>query len=194
MIKKYTVLVTNWLISCNAISEEDRELYEYAIYSILITISPLFLATLVGILLGAVLQSILIILPFFLIRKFSGGYHAKKAGICLIYSSMLLILCIFLSSWVKCNILLLFLTALSAMSLLHFSPIENENRLLSREERICFKKVTTIIVTSIIIAELLLLWFSMYTFVVCISIGLILSASLQYPCIIGKMWNKIDQK
>ena len=43
MIEKSTVKIADWLIRCQVITEEDRELYEYAIYSIFLTISPLFL-------------------------------------------------------------------------------------------------------------------------------------------------------
>lgn len=186
MIEKSTVKIADWLIRCQVITEEDRELYEYAIYSIFLTISPLFLAIAFGYLFDAVWQSVLIILPFVVVRKFSGGYHAKKASICLISSSLLLVLCIILSFYVECNLLLLFIAILSAVSLMHFSPIESENRLLSRDEQVYYKKITAIIVISFVIVDLLLFLFRVYPCVVCISIGLILSAGLQYPCIFSK--------
>lgn len=186
MIEKSTVKIADWLIRCQVITEEDRELYEYAIYSIFLTISPLFLVIVFGYLFDAVWQSVLIILPFVVVRKFSGGYHAKKASICLISSSLLLVLCIILSFYVECNLLLLFIAILSAVSLMHFSPIESENRLLSRDEQVYYKKITAIIVISFVIVDLLLFLFRVYPCVVCISIGLILSAGLQYPCIFSK--------
>lgn len=187
MIGKCTVKIADWLISCQVISEEDRELYEYAIYSIFLTMSPLLLAIVFGYLFGAVWQSVLIILPFVVVRKFSGGYHAKKAGICLISSSLLLVLCIILSFCVECNWMLLFVTILSAISLMSFSPIESKNRLLSRDEQVYYKKITAVIVVSFVIIDLLLFMFHLYASVVCISIGLILSAGLQYPCILNKL-------
>lgn len=165
----------------------DRELYEYAIYSIFLTMSPLLLAIVFGYLFGAVWQSVLIILPFVVVRKFSGGYHAKKAGICLISSSLLLVLCIILSFCVECNWMLLFVTILSAISLMSFSPIGSKNRLLSRDEQVYYKKITAVIVVSFVIIDLLLFMFHLYASVVCISIGLILSAGLQYPCILNKL-------
>lgn len=186
MIEKSTVKIADWLIRCQVITEEDRELYEYAIYSIFLTISPLFLAIVFGYLFDAVWQSVLIILPFVVVRKFSGGYHAKQAGICLISSSLLLVLCIILSFYVECNLMLLFITILSAISLMHFSPIESENRLLSRDEQVYYKKITAVIVISFVIVDLLLFLFHVYPCVVCISIGLTLSAGLQYPCIFSK--------
>lgn len=184
MIEKCTVKIADWLIGCDAVSESDRELYEYAIYSIFLTISPLFLAVGIGFLFGAAWQSILIILPFVVVRKFSGGYHAKKASICFASSSLLLVSCIILSLCIECNFTLLIFAALSAISLMHFSPLESENRVLSRTEQVYCKKITTVIVACFVIVDLILFLFHMYSCVVCISIGLILSAALQYPCVI----------
>ena len=43
MISGFIGNISTWLIKHSAIKPEDRELYEYAIYSFIITISPLFL-------------------------------------------------------------------------------------------------------------------------------------------------------
>ena len=93
--------ITGWLIRCGAVRESDRELYVYAAYSFLITVSPLFLTILIGTLLGKTWQSIVLILPFLLIRKFSGGVHAKHAIVCFICSCLLLLLCIELSGRIE---------------------------------------------------------------------------------------------
>lgn len=188
MIKKCAAKIADWLIRCEAAEETERELYEYAVYSIFLTVSPVILAIAFGFLFGTVWQSILIILPFVIVRKFSGGYHTKSAGTCLIGSSLLLMLCIVFSLWIKCNWLLMINTILSAVSLICFSPIENENRLLSEEERVCYKKVTAIIVISFILIILILFQLCMHTCVVCVSIGIILSAVLQVPCILRNLF------
>ena len=39
-MEKCTGKITDWLIECDAIPETDRKLYEYAIYSILLSLSP----------------------------------------------------------------------------------------------------------------------------------------------------------
>lgn len=43
-MERCTGKITDWLIKCGAIPETDRELYEYAIYSILLSLSPMLLA------------------------------------------------------------------------------------------------------------------------------------------------------
>lgn len=192
MIKKCAVKIADWLIECNAIPESDRELYEYALYSIFVTLSPVILVIGIGFLFGAVWRSILIILPFSVIRKYSGGYHTKKLGRCLITSSLLLVLCIVLSFSIQCNWILICITAGAIISLAYFSPIENENRILNKEEHIRYKKTVIMLVSIFFIIDLLLLLLHSYTGTICISIGINLSACLQFPTIFNKVKN--DQK
>lgn len=184
-MEKITKKITSWLVYCEAITEVEKDLYEYAVYSILLTISPIFLALVYGIVLGAVWQSILIILPFVVIRKYSGGYHAKSSRTCFASSSLLLIMCITFSKYIKCNYVLLLAVLLSAMSLICFSPIENENRKLSIDEKFQYKKIVFIIVVIFILIDIILNTFHFEMCVKCISIGVILPAGLQIPCIIG---------
>ena len=88
---------------------------------------------------------------------------------------------------IKCNWILLVIVVLSAVSLVCFSPLENENRMLSREEQVCYKKITVAIVVGFVIVDLLLFLLHLHTYAICVSIGLILSAGLQFPCILKKL-------
>lgn len=106
---------------------------------------------------------------------------------CLVSSSLLLVLCIVFSFCIKCNWLLFVFVVLSAVSLVSFSPLENENRMLSREEQICYKKITAVIVVIFVIVDLLLFLLHLDSYMICISIGLLLSAGLQFPCILKKL-------
>lgn len=183
-MEKCTGKIAGWLIKYDAIREADRELYEYAIYSILLTLSPIVLALCLGALFGSAWKGVLIVTPFVILRKFSGGYHAKSAGVCFMSSSLLLVLCIFLSSVIECDFKLFVATVLSAISLTHFSPIENENRILSKEEQKRYKKVVIKLILCLGLAELCLLWLGKTEWLVCISIGMVLTAFLQWLCIV----------
>lgn len=78
-MEKCTDTVVNWMIRCNAINEADKELYKYALYSFFLLVSPLILAGVIGFGLGSVKHGVALIFPFVVLRKFSGGYHAKFA-------------------------------------------------------------------------------------------------------------------
>lgn len=190
MIERYAKRVTDWLIECEVIEATDKALYAYAIYSLFLTLSPVCLAVFMGVLFGTLSRSILVILPFVLIRKFWGGYHAKKAGTCFVSSCLLLLLCVFISFYAKCDWILLTITILSGISLAYFSPLEHENRLLSDKEQIRYKQITAAIVACVFGVSVIFFCFCLYTYAVCISIGLILSASLQLPCVLRNVLRK----
>ena len=152
-------------------------------YSALLTLSPLLLAVIFGLGMGCMKQSVLIVMPFVLIRKFSGGYHAKHLRSCLLGSGLLLLLCIILSFHVKCGWQLALATAAAAVSLICFSPIDNENRVLDQEECVRYKKITAMLVVLYLIVDAVFFWSGLETFAVCVSIGIMLSAGLQLPCI-----------
>lgn len=184
MISGFIGNISAWLIKHNAIESEDRELYEYAIYSFIITFSPLFLVLLISSIIGKLLEGIVIIIPFMVLRKFSGGFHAKKAGTCFISSCILLFLCINAASYIICNYVLKILTLGAAISLCILSPVDSENRRLTDTEKVVYKKTTRFIVIFFIAVFILLLIAEKEEYAICIAIGLILSACLQLPCII----------
>lgn len=187
MIEKCAGVVTDWLIKCEMVEETDKELYQYAVYSIFLSLSPLLLAAGVGACMGCIRESVVIIIPFVIIRKFSGGYHTEHAWSCLIGSCLLLLLCIGLSCYIKCEKEISFFTAMAAVSLICFSPIENKNRLLSQDEKRLYKKIVVVFVIIFLFVDAVFFWNNLHIYSVCISIGIILSAVLQIPCILKKL-------
>lgn len=183
MIERCADAVTDWLISHYAVEEQDRELYVYAVYSFFMTISPLLLSLIFGIMMGMVMQSIILIIPFMVIRKYSGGFHAKNAWSCLICSCLLLILCISMTSYIKCGLGLTIVTVMALGSLMVLSPVDSENRRLELHEKKRYKYMTIVLVFAFELLSAALYLFHLYTYVVCISIGIILAAGLQIPCI-----------
>lgn len=190
MITHCIGVITTWLIKHEAIEAEDRELYEYAVYSLILTFSPLILIIIIGGLMGVIKESILLILPFMIIRKFSGGFHAKHDWTCLCGSCVLLFLCVFAATNIKCGIVLDIITIAAVISLIVCSPIDSENRRLQGDEKKRYKLVTAVIALSFEMVYLMLLFFRADTYAVCIAVGLILSAGLQVPCMPQMMKTK----
>lgn len=101
MILNLSKLVSEWLVRCNVIDDTDKGLYEYATYSLLIMISTIMIAAILGLIMGKFVESLVLIIPFMTIRRYSGGYHAKSLRICLSSSSFLIAMCISLTSFIK---------------------------------------------------------------------------------------------
>lgn len=190
MITHFTKSLISWLIQHDAITEHDRELYEYAVYSILLTISPIFFSIVVGYLLGLLKESIIMVLPFTIIRKFSGGYHAGNIKYCLAGSCCILAFCIKMTTIAKCGLGLSIITLCAIISLCINSPIEHENHTLNINEKQAYAKITRYITFSFEIISVALCKLQRNEYAICISIGLILTAALQIPCLLQKKYAK----
>ena len=187
MISKVTNGITSWLIRCEAIDEADRELYEYAVHSLWLNIAPIFLVFLLGGVMGRIKEGILLIIPFLAIRKYAGGFHAKKERTCLVSSSVLLALCVYLTGLLTYGIVLNSLVIVSIISLMVFSPIDTENRRLDTEEKKRYKFLTCVLVLIVAVVYLMLVMCHAYNYAVCIAIGIMLSAGVQVPCILRRI-------
>ena len=125
---------------------------------------------------GSVKHGVALIFPFVVLRKFSGGYHAKNLHTCILGSGFLLFLCIMLSMHVQCDLKLAIATVIASVSLITFSPIDSENRRLDTNEKRTYKKTTVFFVML-----------GKYIYTICFSVGILLTAGLQVPCIVKKM-------
>lgn len=181
-----TGAVAEWLIQKQAIEETERELYEYAVHSLIMLIAPLFMAVGIGWLFGEFEMSFVLILPFMIIRKFSGGYHAKSQWVCLILSSLLLVACFWIAEYLVAGPGLNIGMLLSSVSLMIFSPVDSKNRRLSEEERRSFAKTARILVVLLVTVYIALMLLEKYTRAVYFALGIVLPAVLQLPCILQK--------
>lgn len=186
MIEKCAKSLVGWLIKCEVIGDEEYELYVFAGYSFLVNFVPFILAVLVGGIIGHMRTGVEIIFSFMIIRKFSGGYHAKKPWICLSCSTLILCICIFVSNHIIYGYWLFFATFVAALLLVINSPIDSENKVLDEKERKVYKRVTTILVgVSVLI---ILACFSCGRNVTAknIAIGVILACVLQIPYLLKR--------
>ena len=182
-MQKCAEAVAVWLVRCQVIEEQEKELYCYAMESFVMFWSPMILALLLGTIMGRVKEGILVIIPFMMIRKFSGGYHAKNLWICLTCSSLLLFLCILISCSLSANTVLMLATLAASLNLIIFSPIDHENKVLSIKERKVYQNVTGILTCSLYGVVMIMKYNGLRNEAVCISVGILLTAGLQVPCI-----------
>lgn len=147
--------MVDWLIVREAVAEEDRDLYEYAVICFLMTAAPLLLAIFVGGMMREFTTGIIVILPFMGLRKFSGGYHAKHAETCLFCSSGLLVICILIAARITYSWPLCLCMFLGAGLLFLFSPVDSENRRLDCEEKKRYRYAAGILSLAVCVISVL---------------------------------------
>ncbi len=187
MISSISSKLVKWLLKAEAISQQDKELYEYAAYSFLFSFMPLVLVMIVGGLLGMFFEGIALILPFMLIRKFSGGYHLKSSRICFVTSTHVIILFLILVEYIISENLINYFAPFviaCTVQIYIISPIGSGARQLSLQELLVFRKIARIIVIAIACIFLLAYVLSLNTFSICIGGGIALTAVLQWPCMV----------
>lgn len=179
-------LLSAWLVKNKAIEPNDRELYEYAIYSFLISITPLVIFLIASGVIGMWWEGILIIIPFMVIRKFSGGYHAKHAYVCFMASTGLLGVSLCIVAFVNSSWIIHILSCLSGISLAINSPIDSENKKITENEKMRYKHMTHLLVVVFLFVYMVLTVFRLERYSTCIGISMILTALLQLPCVCAR--------
>lgn len=191
-MKYLSKYICEWLVRKEAIQEEEKELYEYAIYSFFLNIAPIVIVLIIGSLLKKEKESIIVIFPFMCIRKFSGGMHAKKAWVCVISSCIVLFFWVWVVDKLSADILLNILVFCAIFSLALFSPIDSERRHLNTDQKKQYRIITIFITIIFWVIYELLLYMEFEVYAVCIAEGIMLTAILQIPCVVKKYGRNLN--
>ena len=148
MIAGLAKIVTDFFLKNNVIDREDTDVYQYGNEIIISSLFDLLIVLVVGLIYNALINSLLFFVPFFLLRSFSGGYHANTYLKCKIVFLINISLSLFLSTYASSVYEIYSLVLLLLFSIFviwGFAPIENENKPLSEEEIIINSKRSKII-------------------------------------------------
>ena len=186
MIRFISRAVAEWLLKHGAISVNEKELYEYSIYSFLFTLTPLFLVLMVRIPLNMAVEGILLITPFIFLRKFAGGFHFQTPLPCIIVSTLVLLGCLLENRIILeygSFIIHTLLVYASIVPICILSPIDSENRQLSAKEKSAFHRIAIVLATINAALYSLLLILRTVEIAIPLGTGMILTALLQLPCL-----------
>ena len=184
-------IVTNWLVDSGVIKKEETELYDYAITSLMLLITPFVLTLLIGIVLGYPLEAIVMVIPFMTLRKFCGGLHLRKLYICLILSIVLLSISLLLAIVIETLSLWYCIYIIDGVIIIIKCPLEDINKKISYEQKNRYKKISIIqwIVYLVVITALIFIkWFDLAK---CIMSGVTLTSVMM---IIGSLVNSIKTR
>lgn len=189
MIDRISDRVAFWLAKKGNISYEEQELYAYAVYSLLFGMLPVIIASIAGMVWGNLKESVTMIVPFMLVRKFSGGYHLKSARVCFCISTALITIFCGILRYVAQSEELRYISALliiSSICLFLYSPIDSEERKLDISEQRLFRRIARVMVVLFMSVYFLMVLSGKYGYAAAVGMGVILAALLQVPCILEK--------
>ena len=124
--------LSDYFVDESIISQEDYEIYVYGSELLIsFTISTVFIA-LLGLVFNRLVETLLFLTIFIVLRRYTGGYHAPSHFKCKLTTVATYLLVLGLSEWTAMNLIYYIIIFLSGCAvILSIGPIENPNKLLS---------------------------------------------------------------
>lgn len=164
MINKLALKTAEKFVSNYNTLYDKIEVYQYGFFVLFSNILFLIITSLIGVILNVFLQSIIFYFTFFSVRQFAGGYHASTETKCEIFSTLSIMTCIVvirLSKTYDFQTILLIISAISAVCIFVFCPLDTPEKPLSDKEFKYFRKISWIIllvISTLIIISYIFKW------------------------------------
>ena len=146
MINKLSERIANRLISKKVIDSEEKEIYQYGMYYMLLSLNNVITILIIGDVLDMLWQCLLFTFSFMVIRTYAGGYHASTQRKCYLLTVSIIIATLLVIKYVEINNYICFmLLSVSSGIILMLSPVESKNKPLDDIEIIIYRKKTIIV-------------------------------------------------
>ncbi len=135
MSKKLSCIIADFLCGENAISKEDREMYEYGFQMLFYGVEQAVILVTLGIINNMLKLTVLFLFVLISLRKYSGGYHSKTRIGCTFTTVAMYGIVMFISKyglndmnqWLISFICIFFYF----LSFFLYAPVEHENKPLN---------------------------------------------------------------
>lgn len=160
MVRLLSSRLADFLIENKIVEAEDKEIYIYG-YEILISSAiGVALVLILGFLFNLVIETVIFLAEFILIRQSCGGYHANSYLKCIlsflsVFVLVILALNIFLVHY--SYLIWIVLSAMCMSVMMELSPIENINKPLTQKTKSRNRKISIVLSAVVIIAAAILL-------------------------------------
>jgi len=146
MFAKAAEKITNKLLDNNAISCEQYEICRFGFQQGLTIMLNAATVIVIGIIMNELWQAILFMALYAPLRSNAGGYHARTAARCYVYSILLMIAVLLTMKHLFIpTFICIIIFAVSCAIILVLSPVEDINKQLDEIEQIVYKKRTIMI-------------------------------------------------
>ncbi len=174
-------IITKRFIKLGIVKEDDYEIYKYGFELLISLILTTGIIIIVSLFIDKLMETILYLFGFFCVRVICGGYHAKHHYSCFIatISSYLLFLLLnyFFYSKPYLNLVVGFMTIISAVLIIVFAPVEHPDNPMTeyrKNRNRLFSLILSIVICLIYLASLFFESALLYVF--SYAIGIFLAA------------------
>lgn len=133
----------------SSLTEDEKEIVQYGLVQGTVLFCGVVVAAIMGVILRILLKAIVFLISAYFLRIYAGGYHAKTPLRCGILSAVTTILCfLWLKFFTIPAIAMLLILVAAGLIIVLYAPVENENRVLSDEEKSLYAMKTRLIVLA----------------------------------------------
>lgn len=187
-MKKVADKISEWLVECKIIENDDRELYAYGFWQGGVLLFNFLTVAVIGIIAGMLWQSVIFTIAYGLLRPVAGGFHARTQRSCYFYSILLLVLALGILRWDQWDgITCIFIVLASGGVVFKLAPVEDENKPLDDVEVMVYRHRSRIICGVLAIVVSILLLVNEIEMASCIAVS-ILAASVML--VLGQARNR----
>ncbi len=188
MVERLSEHIVRWLIKNEVICEEERELYKYATFNRMFTLLPFLVIIPFCLMTGNIINGIVVCAVFLLLRKYTGGYHAKTPMRCWVCSSLLVIAVIYGTTKIENNIFVFLFLLPAVCSIWVLSPIDSENRRLDVLEKRKYRKYSRCISLLLFVLYGVLSILNKNALAVMVAQGIMFASILQLVGLFEQRW------
>ena len=149
MFARTAETLTKKLKENNTITAEQYEICRYGFQQGLTIILNAVTTIAIGVVFGELWQAVLFMAAYAPLRSYAGGYHAKTAERCYVYSILLMIAVLLAIKYAALPNFICIITLLVSCTVIAvLSPVEDSNKPLDSLEQVVYRK-TTLMITAI---------------------------------------------
>ena len=157
MIDELIVKIVDSMINTDIISKDDKEAYVYAYTITLEKILTLITIGIMGVVLNRLVNIIIFLCTFMILRRRTGGFHLETFGQCFIGTNLICVIieaCDFV--WLKYMTLVMFLCMVSVLYIICVGTVNHPNLALNDGELMESKKRARIVVVLEVLLTIVL--------------------------------------
>lgn len=176
MLNVISNAVATLFINNGIADEEDRDIYIYSVNVLLYNVATFIFILVLSFLFHNVIETLVFLLTFVSLRRYTGGYHAETRIKCFLASVTVYVLAVIVGTYFTDRgavwILSLVMIICSCMLIL-FSPINSDKMQFSENKMNKFRVKSRVSLGILLVLACVLYYFQLSEYAVYISLGII---------------------
>lgn len=150
MIEKSAGKITTLLIKKKLISEDRKEMYQYSFELLISALVNLLLVLLLGVLFHAFWETLVFLLFFCPLKRYTGGFHMPGYRSCITFFGVFYTILLACNQFYDVSVTSFFLLSvlISTAFIARFSPIESKHKKLTETEKRVLSRKAVILLLS----------------------------------------------